>query len=288
VFSNVAITGNTAPPAPVYNALPVPSGVAVVPQASGTGLSVSWTDVAGDSGYLIERSSDGITFTTAGTVATNVASFNDNLLAGSLRYFYRVSTRDASAGRSAPSEVVSAVNRPSAVTNVKVLSINASQVIVDWRDTDGESGYRVERSADGGANWTTLATLGANIPTYTATSLSQGTTYQFRITPTSSIGDGISSTISGQSRLGAVAGFAFTSIASNQIKLAWNGNVAFATGYRIERSTTNTTFTTVANIAGAAISSYIDNGVAPLVKYYYRIVATNSLTESLTATTTQG
>ncbi|MEA2707533.1 MAG: hypothetical protein QOF78_134 [Phycisphaerales bacterium] len=280
-FSNVALTGVLGPQTPPYNALPAPTNVTIAPQPSGAGMTATWNDISGETGYLIERSSDGVTFATAGTVGANVTSFNDNNLAGSMRYFYRVSAQSAS-GRSAPSPVVHAVNRPSSVTNIKVMSITTQQVVVDWRDTDGENGYRVERSSDSGATWSFMSTLAANVPSYTATGLTQGTTYQFRVTPLSSVGDGPSATIAAQSRLSAVTGLAFTSVQSNQVRLAWTGGVAFATGYRVERSVDGTNFSTLANVA-ANISSYTDNTVTPLNKYFYRVAATNALTESVTA-----
>jgi hypothetical protein len=287
-FSNVAFTGTLNAP-PAYNALPAPSGVAVAPQATNAGFTVSWNDVSGESGYLIERSSDGVDFTTASSVNANVTSYNDNAPSGSLRYFYRVSARgDANTTRSAPSAPVSALNRPSAVTNMKFMSLTTTQVAIDWRDTDGETGYRVERSADGGVNWSTLTTLAANVPTYIANGLTQGVTYQFRITPTSAQGDGVAATISAQTRLNAVSGVAFGAIQSNQAKINWTANVPFATGYRVERSGDGTNFTTVANLSGAAVSSWTDPTVTALNKYFYRVIATNALTESVSTTTIRG
>ena len=283
VMSNVALTGDLNAP-PAYNALPTPAGVSVAPQASGTGLTVTWDDVADESGYLVERSSDGATWTSAGTTAAGDTSFDDNGLPGSFRYFYRVSARDAAAGRSAPSAVAHGVNRPSAVTNVKAMSINASTVVIDWRDTDGETGYRVQRSADGGATWTTVAAaLAANVPSYTSSGLVQGTTYQFRITPLSATGDGAASTIPTQTRLNAVGGLTQTGVGSNQVKLAWNGGVPYAGGYKVYRSTNGTTFTLLTTLGNVA--AYTDTTVTPLNKYYYRVAAYNSFTESLTGST---
>jgi regulation of enolase protein 1 (concanavalin A-like superfamily) len=283
-FSNVQLTGATGPVTPTYNALPTPTNVLVTTPAVGTGLNISWDDVAGESGYLVERSSDGVTYTTAGTMGVNVTTLTDPNLAGSLRYFYRVSALGPNSTRSAPSAVVSAINRPSAVTNLKFMSLNTTQVVIDWRDTDNETGYPVERSPDGNV-WTTLTTTAANIPSYNATALTQGTTYQFRITPTSALGDGPSTTISTQTRLNAVTGVAFSSVQSNQVKLSWTGGVPFATNYRIERSTNNSTWTALSSTVPSTATTYTDATVTPLGKYYYRVVAINALTESTSATT---
>src|SRR5206468_462833 len=56
-----------------------------------------------------------------------------------------------------------------------------------------------------------------------------------------------------------------------------------ATGYRIERSTDGTTFTTLATPGN--VTTYSDASVTPLGEYYYRVVGINSLTESITTGT---
>ena len=44
-----------------------------------------------------------------------------------------------------------------------------------------ETGYRIERSADGTSGWTTIATTGQDVTTYTDAGLSSGTTYFYRL-----------------------------------------------------------------------------------------------------------
>src|SRR5205085_7629958 len=106
---NVSFTGNVGA-TPTYNALPSPAGLTVTP-GTGTGLALSWGAVAGATGYAIERSIDGASFTQIGTTTAAVTSYNDNNLFGVMRYFYRVSAIDRT-GNSAPSDIISPVNRP--------------------------------------------------------------------------------------------------------------------------------------------------------------------------------
>jgi hypothetical protein len=55
------------------------------------GLTINWTDIAGEIGYFIERSSDGgTTFNTIGSVLANVTTFTDATAASSTSYQYRV------------------------------------------------------------------------------------------------------------------------------------------------------------------------------------------------------
>src|SRR5205085_2030349 len=123
-----------------------------------------------------------------------------------LRYYYRVAARDGAATRSPNSVVVNAINRPSAVTLFTTTSWTDSAIILNWRDASGELGYRIERSIDG-ANWTAIATVGKNIPSYTDSSLSSGNSYYFRIVSLGGDADGESTAaVVGDTRLGAVAG----------------------------------------------------------------------------------
>src|SRR5207248_2452589 len=98
-------------------------------------------------------------------------SYTVSSITGGQRYFYRVAALDGSGLRSVNSPVVSIVNRPDAPTNFSVTSLSTNQLVVNWRDTSGETGYRVERSTDGGANWSILASVGQNIPSYLDSSL---------------------------------------------------------------------------------------------------------------------
>ena len=272
-FTNVSLTG-TINATEVVNDLAAPAGVTAT-RGTGTALVVSWQSVADATGYVIQRSDDGVEFVDAGTAAAAATSWTNSGLAGSMRYFYRVRATDA-VGRSVASAVVGVVNRPSAVTNASVTSLTSSQVVLNWRDKSGDSGYRIERSSDN-VTFTQIATVGTNVPSYTATSLSVGTPYWFRITPMSPFGDSVPTTITGSTRLPAVGGLVFTSKTSSALALQWTA-IAGATGYRIERSTDGTTFASIGNAATGAVT-YSDTTVVPLGEYYYRVIATNATTE---------
>ncbi len=275
-FDNVTVTGNLGINEPVPNGLPAPVGVSVT-RATGADLAISWTDQAGETGYRIERSIDGSVFTTAGTVGMDVTSYTDTNLRGTMRYFYRVLALNGS-GASVPSTVVSQLNRPSAVRNLEVTSLDQNRIVLDWIETSGETGYRIERSSDG-INYTTIGTVGANIPSYTNTGLASGTSYFYRVTPASPLGDGPSTDITGATRLQQVTGLTFTQRTSNQITLGWT-DIPTEANYRIQRSTDGTTFTTLATIPLNS-TSYIDSTVQPLTEYYYRVLGVNGESVSL-------
>jgi regulation of enolase protein 1 (concanavalin A-like superfamily) len=269
-LDGVTVTGNLGVPAPTYNEMASPANVVVTPGV-GTALSVGWDAVEGATGYRVEQSSDGITFAQAGQTAADDTDFATSLLVGSMRYFFRVSALDGSGGVSAPSAAGSGVNRPSAVTGASVTSWQSTAVILNWKDTDGETGYRIERSPDG-TTFSTVATVGRNIPSYTDSSVSPGVAYTYRIVPLSTQGDGAAATTTGTARLAAVSGMSFVEVLSNRITFKWN-DLPNETGYRIERSTDGSAWSTLANVA-AGVTQYVDAAVQPLKEYYYRVMGT--------------
>ena len=67
---------------------------------------------------------------------------------------------------------------------------STSRVDLTWSDnSDNESGFRIERSSNGGSTWTQLGTVGANVNTYSATGLSPSTAYSFRVRAFNAVGD---------------------------------------------------------------------------------------------------
>lgn len=270
-FSNLTLIGNPPTP-PAINGLPAPTNLTAVP-GTGAAIDLSWNAVVGATSYLVERSPDNVRWTQAtSTAATN----HTELPGGSQRWFYRVAALDA-AGRSLPSAVQSVINRPIAPAITRIMALRANTLVVDWQDVAGDTGYRVERSTDGGANWTTAGVVGTNVPSLTDTGLTAYTQYSYRVIPLSLIGDGPASPIVNRyTRLPALTGLAFTSASPTQLALQWNA-VANATSYRVERSTDGGAFTIVSN---SALTTYTDNSVVPLGEYYYRVTGVNAQTES--------
>ena len=81
-------TISTPPPTPTYPASPT-NLTAVA--ASSSQINLSWTDNSNnETGFKIERSSDGKTFTQISTVGVNVTTYTDSGLAASTKYYYRI------------------------------------------------------------------------------------------------------------------------------------------------------------------------------------------------------
>ena len=67
----------------------VPSGLTALP-VSPTEIDLSWTDTPNETGFRLERSTDGIAFTPLMTLAAGVTTYADTSVSGSVVYYYRV------------------------------------------------------------------------------------------------------------------------------------------------------------------------------------------------------
>jgi titin len=149
-------------------------------------------------------------------------------------------------------------------------------------DIAGESGYRVERSADGASGWTTAASLPENATTATDTGLAANTTYFYRVIATTKGGDAsVSDVISTTTLLDAPASPTMIAVpaSSTQVDLSWT-DVGTEFGYRIEVSLDAGATWIEAGSQGADVTTFSDTGLAPGTTYWYRVIATNAAGDS--------
>jgi hypothetical protein len=103
-YSNVASATTAALSAPPA----APANLAATP-ISKNRINLVWSDLANnETGFKIERSLDGTSFTQVGTVGANVTSFASTGLQANTKYYYRVRANN-SAGNSAYSNIASAL-----------------------------------------------------------------------------------------------------------------------------------------------------------------------------------
>ncbi len=289
-FDNIAFTGTLGEAPPTFNALASPESlVANAATGASTAVVLNWDDVAGESGYGIERSVDGVNFTRiSSSVAPDTTTFTDNLTFGSMRWWYRVVALSGSTA-SAPGAPASVVNKPSAPTipNASyappaISAASGTAIYLNWSDVQGDQGYLVERSTDG-VTFEQIGTTEANRNAFNDTTVSPATAYRYRITPITFFADGVvpSLTMSGASRW-TNSDLRIASRSASSMTLAWS-DLPAESGYRIERSTSGlTNWTTVANLP-ANRTSWVDTAVTSAStsasEYHYRISAVLPLAE---------
>jgi carboxypeptidase T len=166
-------------------------------------INLSWIDNANnETGFKIERSLDGIAWTQIATTAVNVTSYSDTGLSPSTTYYYQVRASNGM-GDSAYSNMASAQTQPLptppiAPGNLLASTISFSQIDLGWTDSDTETGYRIERCTGAGcSNFSQIATVAANVTSYSNTGLTASTSYSYRLQATNDGGNsGYSNTAS--------------------------------------------------------------------------------------------
>lgn len=173
----------------------VPQGVTAL-AAGMTAVDLSWqasTDDTGVAGYRVERSADGAAWTPIAD--TSFTGLSDGGLAPGSTWWYRVRAYDAAGNVSAASAAAAATTladttAPSAPQGTTAAAASYTSVDVSWlasTDDVGVTGYRVERSADGGASWVLAASTAATA--ISDDGLVAGATYWYRVSATDAAGN---------------------------------------------------------------------------------------------------
>lgn len=159
------------------------SAVALSPSV----VQVTWSDDSNnETGFIVERSLDGVNFFLQATVAANVTSYNDSSVIEGQTYIYRVIAFN-SYGQSTHSQtdaVTVPYSIPTAPTGLTATAASTTSVELNWNDnSSNETGFRIERSEDA-VQFTTVSTVPAGQTSFTDTGLSPRTTYYYRLQAT--------------------------------------------------------------------------------------------------------
>ena len=175
---------------------------------------------------------------------------------------------------------------PIAPTNLTVVSSSTSHVALGWTDNaDNETVYYVERSADNGATFTTIASLPSNTTSHEDGTVLSNTSYTFRVragnsSGTSSPSNSVNFTVpEGDPAPAAPYAVLAAVLDQGQVLVDWVPGDALATSFIVERATGAGSFSQVASLS-AASPSYTDWDVSSGPEYHFRISASNLAGES--------
>jgi predicted phage tail protein len=162
-------------------AAPRLEGRLVAPRAA----RLAWTNVAGETGYRVERRLDGTDdWREVRTVGADVTSINDDGLDLNKTYLYRVRAFNG-AGSSAWSNVLpirtGESTIPTAPRELRATAVGPTRIDLRWAGVEGETGYRIERRLDGTDEWVKMAFVGANVTSFSDVKVSPGRTYLYRV-----------------------------------------------------------------------------------------------------------
>ena len=258
--------------------------VGLTATASGqTTINLSWTADAtpspnGATSYEVERSVDGLgSWSGIGTVTVPTTTFSDTSLSASTTRYYRVTAFNSFGGglpSASANATTAAVSTPTAPSGFTATSSFADSVSLAWTDNSSgsgqETGFEIEVSTNGGTSYSSVTTTAADATSYSHTGRVESQAYLYRIRATNSAGSSSWVTASSVTTPAALTGFTATASSSSAISLSWTDKSGVETGFRIERSTDNVSFSLVTTTAANAVS-HSDSGLAASTLYYYRI-----------------
>lgn len=265
-----------------------PTGVGAVAGAEQVGLTwtpPTWLGGSAITGYVVESSLDGSTWTTALTTsdatpaATVTGLTNGTPVHVRVRAVNATGTGAASAVRSAtPVDVPDAPAAPTVTPDDRAVTLGWSAPA----DTGGTAvtGYRVEISTDG-SSWTTaIADTGSTLTGARVSGLANGVAVTFRVSALNAVGAGVpSATVTATPRTVPTAPRSATAVPGDgTVTLSWSAPAddggAPVTGYRVTLSADGgTTWTTAAETASTSTQlTGLANGAPVLV----RVAAVNA------------
>ena len=244
-------------------------------------VDIAWSDNSGnESGFTIERSTDGVNFSEIASVGAGALSYSDFTVAARTTYSYRVRAYNSS-GVSGYSNVamVTTSSGPQAPSGLQAVARSGYQVDLSWIDaSDDETAFRVERSTDG-INFMLLVSPDANTRSYSDLTVRSGTSYYYRVAAQNDDG------ISAFSNVVIVAtpavaprppsGLEASAITRSEIILSWRDNSDNEDGFRIERARDGGDFVEIASV-DPDISVYVDQP-ADTTPFQYRVRAFNGI-----------
>ncbi len=277
-FSNEAsaVTLQSTPTAP---------GGLTANAVSNTRINLAWTDNSNnDDGFKIEiKGGPSGTYTEIAAVGANVTSYSSTGLEASSQYFYRVRAYNT-VGHSAYSNeanVTTLPDPPAAPGGLTAATVSNTQINLTWEDNSGnETGFKIERKLGSAVTYTEIATVSANVTSYSSTGLAIDTAYNYRVRAYNAGGNSGYSNVASATTLPnpptAPSSLTATTVSNSQIDLAWQDNANNELGHILERKTGVSGTYAVIDTVSANVTTYSSLGLTGSTQYFYRVRAYNA------------
>ena len=272
----------------------VPRGLTATP-ASDTQINLTWqppTNTGGVAitGYQLQVSEDGTTFTDLHRTNGTTLSYEHTGLMNGTTYYYQVAAINR-VDRGALSTTASAttpVVPPAAPTNLTATPASDTQIDLSWQpptNTGGAEiiGYKIQFSSPDASNFRDLRTTSGSTTTYQHTGLTRGTTYYYQVAAINSVDQGAySSSVSTTTHdlPGVPRGLTATPDGI-KINLSWqapddDGGTPI-TGYKIQFSSPDASNFRDLRTTSGSTTTYQHTGLTADTEYHYQVAAINSV-----------
>jgi 3-mercaptopyruvate sulfurtransferase SseA len=161
-------------------------------------------------------------------------------------------------------------------SDLSATTASSSHIDLSWTDnSSNETRFKIERKT--GGTYEEIATVGADVTSYSSTGLTASTTYYYRVRAyNSSYDSDYSNETNATTCPAAPSGLSATTTSSSAIDLSWTDNSSDETRFKIERKTgSGGTYAQITTVS-ADVTSYSSAGLTASTTYYYRVRAYNS------------
>jgi hypothetical protein len=260
-------------------AMPVAPTALTATGLSQTSVRLDWTDNAtSEDGYKVERAPVGGAFTPLATLpGVNGITYTDASIPASGEYQYRVYAYNTRGNSGFSGAVNGLPAKPATIANSV---INNGQINLSWADSSViESGYKVDRSLDGGATYQPLANLAANVHAYNDTAAACGTQNSYRVFAFDPVGSSPYATTSGTTA--PCKPVVTATPGTTSVFLSWAA-VSGAQGYTVEKwDNISSSFLTISPLISLSDpTAFVVSGLAKATSYQFRVVAKSAINDT--------
>jgi len=191
-YNDSGDAADSNPSASATTPLLAPENVDAVALSS-TSVEIVWDDQsASETGFEVQRSTDGTTFTNFGSTAAGTTDYTDTTAAASTEYWYRVESTNSAAGSSAPSAAADTTTPGTPVSDagpatptLTATAVSTSEIDLSWAAPTDGSHLELEEEGPGDNNFSVTpipspTTIDGAV-VYEVTGLPADTQYAFRL-----------------------------------------------------------------------------------------------------------
>jgi hypothetical protein len=177
-----------------------------------------------------------------------------------------------------------AVAKPAAPTNLNAAAVSSSQINLTWTDNaSNETNFYIERATTSPTTYVQIATVGANVTSYSNTNGAPNTKYYYRVRAHNSGGNSAYSNVANATTYdvapAAPTSLYISNIGTSSLKLNWTDNSNNETAFYIYRSIDGTNFSYLNSVASNTVI-FFDSGLSYGTTYYYKVLAHNAIGDS--------
>jgi len=174
---------------------------------------------------------------------------------------------------------------PDTPATVIVTPVSYNKLNISWTDSlNNETGFEIYRSTTAAGTYGIIATTGANVTSYTDSTVAASKSYYYQLKAINNYGSSGPTASAGGTTLGlpskptAPSGLTATAVSGNRINLQWKDNSGNEAAFDVYRSAgTNANYVLIASLAAnnTTQATYADTALFANARYYYKITARN-------------